>query len=158
MSGLFVDSGQMAIIPKTACDVTKLRSMARGIRVVSLPVGTREIYITVDHADEDESYIGSLLMSTDRIMPIDAVLTIPEGCDAVVFSDPCYVLDGDYGDGGVGYSSACNVTLSEPYYGNFDAAACAQGFATSSGYGDGCYEMHVSSRDDRVLCEVRFIS
>jgi len=158
MSGLFVDSGQMAIIPKTACDVTKLRSMARGIRVVSLPVGTREIYITVDHADEDESYIGSLLMSTDRIMPIDAVLTIPEGCDAVVFSDPCYVLDGDYGDGGVGYSSACNVTLSEPYYGNFDAAACAQGFVTSSGYGDGCYEMHVSSRDDRVLCEVRFIS
>ena len=97
-------------------------------------------------------------MSTDRIMPIDAVLTIPEGCDAVVFSDPCYVLDGDYGDGGVGYSSACNVTLSEPYYGNFDAAARAQGFVTSSGYGDGCYEMHVSSRDDRVLCEVRFIS
>ena len=158
MSGLFVDSGQMAIIPKTACDVTKLTSMARGIRVVSLPLGTREIYITVDHADEDESYIGSLLMSTDRIMPIDAVLTIPEGCDAVVFSDPCYVLGGDYGDGGVGYSSACDVTLSEPYYGNFDAAACAQGFVTSSGYGDGCYNMHVSSRDDRVMCEVRFIS
>ena len=158
MSGLFVDSGQMAIIPKTACDVTKLTSMARGIRVVSLPLGTREIYITVDHADEDESYIGSLLMSTNRIMPVDAVLTIPEGCDAVVFSDPCYVLGGDYGDGGVGYSSACDVTLSEPYHGLFDAAACAQGFVTSSGYGDGCYNMHVSSRDDRVMCEVRFIS
>jgi hypothetical protein len=158
MSGLFVDSGQMAIIPKTACDVTKLTSMTHGIRVVPLPLGTREIYITVDHADEDESYIGSLLMSTTRCMSVDAVLTIPEGCDAVVFSDPCYVLGGDYGDGGVGYSSACDVTLSEPYYGNFDAAACAQGFVTSSGYGDGCYDMHVSSRDDRVMCEVRFIS
>jgi hypothetical protein len=158
MSGLFVDSGQMAIIPKTACDVTKLRSMTQGISVVPLPVGTREIYITVDHADEDEAYIGSLLMSTDRIMPVDAVLTIPEGCDAVVFSDPCYVLGGDYGDGGTGYSSACDVTLSEPYHGLFDAADRAQGFVTSSGYGDGCYNMHISSRDDRVMCEVRFIS
>ena len=158
MYELFVDSGQMAIIPGTACAAEKLKIMTQGIKVVTLPKGTREVYISVDHADEDETLVGSLIMSTIRCMPVDAVLTIPEGCDAVVFSDPCYVLGGDYGDGGVGYSSACNVTLSEPYYGNFDAAACAQGFVTSSGYGDGCYNMHVSSRDDRVMCEVSFIS
>jgi hypothetical protein len=60
------------------------------------------------------------------------------------------VFDGERTD----YASCCETTLSDAGYGYL-----LNGFATSSGYGDGCYECNIlKNKNNKAVCvEITFI-
>lgn len=80
---------------------------------------------------------------------------IPVDSGQIMLIDPCYVrkdFESEYDDKpALNYAGACKVTLGREGCGVF--AKCA--FATSSGYGDGLYQVYVKRTPDNRIAEVK---
>ena len=65
----------------------------------------------------------------------------------VMIVDPCYVMDTDSET----FGAVCDVTTTGPRFGEFLAAGVAgMGVASSSGYGDGVYDVYADVVDGCV--------
>lgn len=76
----------------------------------------------------------------------------------IMLVDPCYVKQtfetAWNAKPGLNYAGACEATLSDKHCGNFGGSSMA--FATSSGYGDGEYDVYVRRLGDRIA-EVKIV-
>lgn len=155
MTELYVDSGQMAVIPIEGIDQCGHDMIKRssGILVVNLGgPGEYEFFVTHEQTRADsfgtvgDTHAGTLKTSSG----------------IVVLTDPCYVFEDGYGEGG-NYDRACAQTLGSNSHGEFDVQkdgkSVGQGVVTCTAYGDGGYPCHVRTDDDNVTTriEIKFV-
>jgi hypothetical protein len=78
--------------------------------------------------------------------------TVPVDSGQVFVVDPCYVLDGEYGEDSP-YGRACAASLTDERAGQFSTAGgpFSDAVCTSTGWGDGVYPVYIEyDRDGRV--------
>jgi hypothetical protein len=156
MTELYVDSGQMAVIPIEGidkCGHDMLKRGGDGILVVNLGgPGEYEFYSNRDHSRADD--FGT---HGDHL-----VGTLKTSSGVVVLSDPCYVFEDGWGEGG-NYSRACDANHGGGELGEFevhkDGEVVGQGVVTSTAYGDGGYPCCVHTDQDNVTTriEIKFV-
>jgi len=163
-----VDSGQMAVMPAFGKYLNKGEDEHC---MCVLPAAKGEKYTAfVEHSDE-----GSWGMRVKRLVVMRGeggyvdnavkVGSFKATSEKLIVSDPCYVFEDDYGANGP-YDRACNATYdrkvdkcTEMRANLFESLEPgSQGVCSSSGYGDGGYDLHAECDEKGlVFAEVVFI-